>query len=544
MGWQKDRIEELADELEIDGGDSSSQQDRLRTIASEVGMENFNGISNADTDELERRLRDRKRNSSNNKNAVNSARRNPRTVGKGMNALNKKRPQRAANRYGNLFGRKGRNAKTTSTGSSASIPSNGGKQQVKGEIRLPIPPKVKLILIAAIALFALIALAIFILFGAEIGEGSGGGVGGGSFAYGQTCTTITVENSGCDENGNNCTLIYDGEVDLESYIAGVIAAESVGINNQEYYKLAAINARTYILDEIDESCTVEGNKNFLNYIDIKDSPYASQIKQAVSDTDSQVLIANDKMIDAKYDYGYIETEDDQYYYIGYGYYSLDSSQLQQIPKTWVEQKSLGNKLTKTNKSKYDMTIVGALYLMENEGYSYNDVIEYYYGTNVQIQKNTMILKGQEGFMNPTRLIRCTSPFGPRTHPVKGNASNHTGIDIGISGGEPIYAAKAGVITKVVNTVNAINNCNYGYGNYVVIEHSDGMSTLYAHIKYGSIPDYVVSGAEIKQGIQIGEVGSTGCSTGNHLHYEVKYNGSVVDPADYLNLEGATGTCKR
>ena len=71
-----------------------------------------------------------------------------------------------------------------------------------------------------------------------------------------------------------------------------------------------------------------------------------------------------------------------------------------------------------------------------------------------------------------------------------------------------------------------------------------MSTLYAHIKYGSIPDGIQSGTTVSQGEQIGSVGSTGCSTGNHLHYEVRKNNNQVDPTDYMDLSKASGTCKR
>ena len=156
----------------------------------------------------------------------------------------------------------------------------------------------------------------------------------------------------------------------------------------------------------------------------------------------------------------------------------------------------------------------------------------------------MQLSGTGDFVNPTRKIHCSSPFGYRIHPVKKTKKLHTGIDIAISGGEPVYAANNGTITKVVKSVKSINNCNYGYGNYIIIDHGNGMSTLYAHLKYGSIPSNLSAGMFIGKGEQIGQVGSTGCSTGNHLHYEVRENGSKVDPANYLDLTNATGTCRK
>jgi len=191
-----------------------------------------------------------------------------------------------------------------------------------------------------------------------------------------------------------------------------------------------------------------------------------------------------------------------------------------------------------------MSQIGALYLITGEDYNYEEVIEYYYGEEAEIMSNEMQLGGVEGFVNPTRYINCSSPFGYRIHPVKGTQSFHTGLDIAVSGGEPIYAAQDGTVRSVVNNVTAINNCNYGYGNYIIIDHEGGTSTLYAHMKYGTIPSSIYAGAEVSQGEQIGQVGSTGCSTGNHLHYEVLVNGSTVDPADYLDLTNASGTCKR
>ena len=97
-------------------------------------------------------------------------------------------------------------------------------------------------------------------------------------------------------------------------------------------------------------------------------------------------------------------------------------------------------------------------------------------------------------------------------------------------------------TGYKNNTKATGNASYG--NAVKIKHDNGYYTLYAHMKYGSIKEHIVPGYQVKRGEQIGQVGSTGCSTGNHLHYEVRVNGQTVDPADYIDLTGATGSCKR
>ncbi len=117
----------------------------------------------------------------------------------------------------------------------------------------------------------------------------------------------------------------------------------------------------------------------------------------------------------------------------------------------------------------------------------------------------------------------TSPYGYRVHPVTGNYTLHNGVDLAIARGTPIYASKSGYITTAVY--------NYSWGNYVVINHMDGYSTLYGHMD-----SYIVTeGQYVEQGQVIGYVGTTGWSTGYHLHFTIFYNGSSVNPADYIPL---------
>ncbi|XVG96170.1 murein hydrolase activator EnvC family protein [Eubacteriales bacterium KG127] len=112
----------------------------------------------------------------------------------------------------------------------------------------------------------------------------------------------------------------------------------------------------------------------------------------------------------------------------------------------------------------------------------------------------------------------TSEFGYR--PIFGDF--HTGIDIGLPNNAPIYAADSGVVINVAST-------SWGYGNYVVIDHGGGISTLYAH--NNSIA--VSVGQSVSKGQVIAYAGSTGWSTGTHCHFEVRVNGSAVNPRGYL-----------
>lgn len=385
----------------------------------------------------------------------------------------------------------------------------------------------------------------------------------GQLAYGTTCPTIIVQNTQCDLNGENCTNEYDGEVSFEDYIAGVVAAEVGYVNNLEYYKVAAISARNYFLNSASSSCTVSGNANFQAYMDVDKHENAELIKKAVKETEGLILVKDEALAPVYYSSACVVNADNNNYYVRYGSLSLGEAQIQKIPKFWdtsaenaysgylatwyssvdKNDSDLQNKSCPNNHD-YGMSQLGALYLIVVLDYSYEDVLSFYYGKDTEIIKNEMQLSGVAGFINPTRKIKCSSAFGYRIHPVKGIKKFHNGLDIGIAGGEPIYAAKDGTVSRVVSNRTEINNCDYGYGNYIIINHDDGMSTVYAHIMYGTIPSSIYEGAQVSQGEQIGAVGSTGCSTGNHLHYEVRKDNSPVDPADYLDLTDATGTCKR
>ena len=122
---------------------------------------------------------------------------------------------------------------------------------------------------------------------------------------------------------------------------------------------------------------------------------------------------------------------------------------------------------------------------------------------------------------PSSWNTLSSLFGSRIHPITGKPNNHTGIDIPASRNTNIYAAKSGVVTT--------STYNSSYGNYVVVSHSDGTSTLYAHMNKRGVS----KGETVSQGQVIGYVGTTGSSTGNHLHFEIRVNGSRVDPVDYF-----------
>lgn len=119
----------------------------------------------------------------------------------------------------------------------------------------------------------------------------------------------------------------------------------------------------------------------------------------------------------------------------------------------------------------------------------------------------------------------TSYFGNRVNPITGKPDYHTGTDISVAAGTPILAAADGV----VSIANGTDSWGDSYGYYVKLDHGDGLETLYAHCS--SI--CVTAGQEVTQGEVIAYVGSTGNSTGNHLHFEVRVNGTRVDALTYF-----------
>ena len=126
---------------------------------------------------------------------------------------------------------------------------------------------------------------------------------------------------------------------------------------------------------------------------------------------------------------------------------------------------------------------------------------------------------------PANTTYITSPFGYRIHPISGVSRLHSGTDIGASFGSPITAAASGTVTAAV-----LDYGTTGYGTYVAIYHDNGTTTLYGHMSSLAVSQ----GDYVSQGQVIGYVGSTGASTGPHLHFEVRINGACVDPMQFFS----------
>ena len=136
--------------------------------------------------------------------------------------------------------------------------------------------------------------------------------------------------------------------------------------------------------------------------------------------------------------------------------------------------------------------------------------------------STGYVYGTGSYIWPVSCTTITSRFGYRTHPILGYQKFHAGCDIGASSGSTIWAADSGtVITSGYNSG--------GYGNYVVIAHGNGYTTLYGHMSSRAVSE----GDVVAKGQTIGYVGSTGLSNGPHLHFEIRCNGQYLDPTSFF-----------
>jgi murein DD-endopeptidase MepM/ murein hydrolase activator NlpD len=139
----------------------------------------------------------------------------------------------------------------------------------------------------------------------------------------------------------------------------------------------------------------------------------------------------------------------------------------------------------------------------------------------RMRKEDLKLALGEFFIYPIRG-RLSSPYGWRNDPISGVRRYHAAVDLAAALGTPVKAAMDGsVVTVGFNSV---------YGKYIIISHGSGFQTLYAHLNLVSVSQ----GARVNQGSKIGEVGSTGYSTGPHLHFAVYKNGRAVNPLDFLH----------
>ena len=135
------------------------------------------------------------------------------------------------------------------------------------------------------------------------------------------------------------------------------------------------------------------------------------------------------------------------------------------------------------------------------------------------------IKVSTGFMKPLNSYKITSPYGWRVHPIFKSRTFHSGVDMAAPYGTPIYASNSG---KVI-----YSGWYGGYGKVVIVDHGQingqNTSTLYAHMSSMAVQ----VGEYVTKGQKVGNIGSTGYSTGPHLHFEVRRNGQTQNPMNYI-----------
>ena len=202
---------------------------------------------------------------------------------------------------------------------------------------------------------------------------------------------------------------------------------------------------------------------------------------------------------------------------------LDNDQASiQVLKLAVEEKKRTIELSKKEKESLLASAVNDRDISEE---AYQELVKTSLRIEQMIRNNQSSYSGSRGgtgaMIWPTDATAITSPFGSRTHPIFGSTRFHSGIDIGADYGDSVHAADGGVVISA--------GWLGGYGKAVIIDHGNGISSLYGH----NSELLVSEGQSVRKGQVISRVGSTGDSTGPHLHFEVRQNGSPVNPMGYL-----------
>ncbi|AJQ26123.1 murein hydrolase activator EnvC family protein [Pelosinus fermentans] len=199
----------------------------------------------------------------------------------------------------------------------------------------------------------------------------------------------------------------------------------------------------------------------------------------------------------------------------------DKAAILQLEKAAIEKK----KIIESSKKEREAVLASAVNERDTAEQSYQELLETSRNIEQMIRRSQNGKQGPSGgtgaMMWPTDVTEITSPYGWRTHPIFGTSRYHSGIDIGADYGDSVRAADSGVVIYA--------DWMGGYGKAVIIEHGNGISTLYGH----NSELLVVEGQRVRKGEVISRVGSTGYSTGPHLHFEVRENGSPTSPMDYL-----------
>ncbi len=245
--------------------------------------------------------------------------------------------------------------------------------------------------------------------------------------------------------------------------------------------------------------------DFLSFVVEQDSRILRQVKDLRAEVDAQRLdLESQKTVTAQVE-------------------RRQAEQADALASLVAEQES---KLSQVEKARGDKRAVVAKAESDKDAYEKQEAALEAESTSLANELRSLTQGSQPTVRGTGQFIRpvdgrVSSPFGYRIHPIFKVRKMHTGLDMSASMGTPIRAADSGTVIQA--------GWRGGYGKTVVISHGDGLATLYAH----QSKILVSVGDTVSRGDIIGEVGSTGYSTGPHLHFEVRVNGTPVDPMGYL-----------
>ena len=252
-----------------------------------------------------------------------------------------------------------------------------------------------------------------------------------------------------------------------------------------------------------------------------DLPKTAHLKKKNAEWQAKFAVLNHSLDVAEKVLGDIEQRDDDVYRSIYG--------LEEIPQE-VKDAGFGGVnryayLDELGGSAYLKNTVRRMDIMTKRSFIQSNALDEVLMVSRQAGNMLSCVPAVSPILPEAGKYRISSPFGRRSDPVrKATVAFHEGIDFATFLGNPVYATGDGVVERVRYQF-------FGYGNEVVIDHGFGYKTRYAHLN--SID--VVKGQVLKRGQKIGAVGSTGKSTGPHLHYEVIYKGKQINPSAFMDL---------
>lgn len=345
--------------------------------------------------------------------------------------------------------------------------------------------------------------------------------------------------------GNGHDKDFSGVYSFDEFIAGVVANEIKSGWKQypDILKAHAVAARTYLYNTIKynkkagsldgDTCTITTSLSTMGF-----KPNTSaEITQAVQETSGEYIMVNGQISrQAQWDAFTYASKDSEYYY-------LKQKNLK-VPIKWIESRIKKGEISYNHQHSHGngMSQWGAAYLVIEQGKNYKEVIQFFYGADIGRVSN--------GYVMPINTF--TMITGEKSIGYCKSRDAHSGTDFAAPAGTPVYAATSGVIEKeysyvyqcYYNTDAHYSDClksnpNSGdnrAGQGFKIKNDDGTYSVYFHF---SKKENLHKGDRVTAGQKIGEVGTTGLSSGPHLHYEMRLTsvGNSVDPRNYLPMEG-------